>query len=354
MSGCRRGALGAKPHPDRAGFTLVELLVVITIIGILMSLLLPAVNAAREAGRRTQCQNNLRNLGQGLLQHETAKGYLPTAGWGWRWVGDADRGTGLSQPGGWGYCILPYIDQAALARVGAGLSTSTSPTKSKKTVDLITTPLAVFHCPSRRRVQLYTTFFTPLNSDSAQYVARMDYAGSGGDDQQVDAEMTNYGPGKNQPFSFAEGDNPTFWKNYKLNTGVILQHCQFKMALIADGASNTYLIGERYLTPDHYADAMDPGDNESAYSGLNWDTTRTSGHSGAPAWDSANRGGFEIPMQDTPGQGPFFNFGSAHPGSFVMVFCDGSIHDITYAIDLETHRRLANRADHLTIDASKY
>jgi prepilin-type N-terminal cleavage/methylation domain-containing protein len=330
-------------------FTLVELLVVITIIGILMGLLLPAVNAARESGRRTQCQNNLRNLAQGLLQHETSKGYLPTAGWGFPWAGDADRGTGIKQPGGWPYCILPYIDQAALAKVGAGLSTTTSPTKAHATVTLITTPLALFHCPTRRRMQLYSNVNGQFNTDSTPpLVARIDYAGSGGDGREVDSTQTVH------PTSFAQGDDPNFWKGRVVNTGVILQHTEFKMALIADGASNTYLVGEKYLNPEHYGDGMDAGDNETAYSGLNWDSTRTSGNNGATWGDSASRGGYEVPMQDTPGQGPIFNFGSAHPGSFVMVFCDSSVHDISYGIDLETHRRLANRADHLTIDASKY
>ena len=73
------------------GFTLVELLAVITIIGILIALLLPAVQAAREAARQTQCKNNLKQLALGCLQHEQVQGYLPTGGWGS--VGCATRTT---------------------------------------------------------------------------------------------------------------------------------------------------------------------------------------------------------------------------------------------------------------------
>ena len=66
----------------RCAFTLVELLVVIAIIGILMSMTLPAIQSARESGRRTQCLNNVRNMGQASLQHLTSQGFYPTGGWG--------------------------------------------------------------------------------------------------------------------------------------------------------------------------------------------------------------------------------------------------------------------------------
>jgi prepilin-type N-terminal cleavage/methylation domain-containing protein len=96
------------------GFTLVELLVVITIIGILIALLLPAVQAAREAARTLQCQNNLKEISLAALHHEQSHGWLPSGGWGFTWVGDPSSGFGRGQPGGFFYNVLPYLEQQAL------------------------------------------------------------------------------------------------------------------------------------------------------------------------------------------------------------------------------------------------
>ena len=105
----------------RPAFTLIELLVVIAIISVLVALLLPAVQSVREAGSRTQCVNNLHNLALACQNHHLKTGHLPTGGWGWSWNGDPDRGTGRNQPGGWGYNVLPFVEQDNLYRMGAGL-----------------------------------------------------------------------------------------------------------------------------------------------------------------------------------------------------------------------------------------
>ena len=98
----------------------MELLVVITIIGILIALLLPAVQAAREAARQAQCKNNLKQLALGCLSHENLNKWFPTGGWGYQWTGDADRGTDWRQPGGWIYNIMPFVELQSLHDMGAG------------------------------------------------------------------------------------------------------------------------------------------------------------------------------------------------------------------------------------------
>ena len=91
---------------------------VITIIGILIALLLPAVQVAREAARTAQCQNNIKQLALGCLAHEAVIKRFPTGGWGFSWTGDPDRGNDWRQPGGWIYNDLPYMEQQALHDLG--------------------------------------------------------------------------------------------------------------------------------------------------------------------------------------------------------------------------------------------
>ncbi len=134
------------------GFTLVELLVVITIIGILISLLFPAVQAARESARQSQCSNNLKQLGLASHLHLDKVGYFPSGGWGNDWVGDPTRGFGHMQPGGWIYNLLPFIEQQGLHDVALpGYPTNLN----KLNVGQTQMPLVMLICPTRRRVAHY-------------------------------------------------------------------------------------------------------------------------------------------------------------------------------------------------------
>ena len=139
---------------------------------------------------------------------------------------------------------------------------------------LVTTPIAILHCPSRRQVQLYTCYNGEYNCGFASNVVRTDYAGNGGDNNIVDSTQCE------QPSSYAQGDSASYWAGFPAQTGVCVAHAQLPMASITDGASNTYLIGKSTSAPDNYFNGEDLGDNEDAYTGLNWDMIRTGGHRG--------------------------------------------------------------------------
>src|SRR5436309_888009 len=107
----------------RTAFTLVELLVVIAIIGILIALLLPAVQAAREAGRRMQCKNNLRQLALACHNHHDTYQFLPSGGRGWWYHVQYKDGAPLVAPKqnvGWGFQILPFLEGRSLYNSGEG------------------------------------------------------------------------------------------------------------------------------------------------------------------------------------------------------------------------------------------
>jgi prepilin-type N-terminal cleavage/methylation domain-containing protein/prepilin-type processing-associated H-X9-DG protein len=337
------------------GFTLVELLVVITIIGILIALLLPAVQAAREAARKLQCGNNLKQASLAMLQHEERYKFLPSGGWGWSWVGIPDRGSGKDQPGGWVYNILPFIEQQELHDMGSdGNPDSMAAPKLAAGARRIQQPLAGMNCPTRRSPINYavsTYWFGGaahwLGADSSSVpvtvCSRSDYAvcvGDYADDQ--------WGGG---PGDLASG--PAFFASQgvkdiqKAMMGIAYGGSQVSVAMVTDGLSNTYMLGEKYLGPDWYYNGEDGADNETMYIGYDNDICRTTYYNP----DDPNT--TYTPMQDTPGTSDGARFGSAHADSCNMSFCDGSVQTISYSIDPVTHRWLGNRQDDVPVDRKR-
>ena len=321
----------------RTGFTLVELLVVIAIIGILVAMLLPAVQAAREAARRAQCLNHLKQLGLAMQMHHDAQGHFPTGGWGFGWIGDPDRGSGVDQPGGWIYNILPYIEEQPVYEFSKGLSGGA---KHAAAARIYESPLELMHCPTRRTAQTYpcSTDWT-VNADYSSDVAKTDYAANGGDGPWAPDLGFPFGPS-----SLSQADSGGYTWLPDTATGVVYQRSRISMRKIPDGTTKTYAIGEKYVNADFYTTGQDNGDDQSMYTGYDIDVNR---------W-TRNDGGDQLtPLRDTPGLLQYYSFGSAHANVCQFAFCDGSVQAIGYDIDAEVHRRLGNREDGLDVDRSE-
>ena len=357
-----------------AAFTLVELLVVIAIIGALVALLLPAVQAAREAARRLECKNHLKQIGLAFHNHHDAHGHFPTGGWDWYWAGDPDRGFGKEQPGTWTYNILPYVEQQALRDKGVdGQPDVLTLDQLVATTGVATTPLPLFYCPSRRAAVLYPgsgMFGHPCETyvnthiaitiDGDDLIAKGDYAASGGPVwHDPPSPITVHGapclpiPPHTTPCTHSHPITSCAphmnWDPGLSWDGICYRQSMVRLADVRDGASNTYMVGERFLEPCRYtctshADAL-------GVWGFGYDNIRLATNDQLP-WQDRDAGncncGFEV-------NGPIIHrFGSAHSGGLNMVMCDGSVRVINYGIDGDTHRRLGNRHDGEVIEGSTF
>jgi prepilin-type N-terminal cleavage/methylation domain-containing protein/prepilin-type processing-associated H-X9-DG protein len=324
-------------NTKRSAFTLVELLVVIAIIGVLIALLLPAVQAAREAARRLQCANNVSQISKAFLQFESAHRHLPSGGWGYQWAPHPGRGVGLDQPGGWSYSLLPYLEQGVLRDLGASINPDSMTEPEPFVRTLYETPCAIWSCPSRRAPTAY-----PIPPGASAIVKKPilcapltkqilgDYAANAGD------VYIYWPPG---PSTLAAGDSGSYdFGSTGDNTGIMAAHYLMRLRDITDGTSHTYLVGEKYLNPDAYLGGLEKGDNQGPYTSDDEDSQRWAALSSSPA-------SILVPRQDIPGAEVAYCFGSAHPGGMNMGMCDGSVQTISYDIDPLTFRATANRQD---------
>ncbi len=271
-------------------------------------------------------------------------GHFPTGGWGWRWAGDPDRGFGNHQPGGWAYNILPYIEQETLHQMGAGQPDSQKRDLGRQAAE---TPIATYICPTRRRPIAYPYIHSMAyyNIDRPTKIGRLDYAACSGD------HITNCM--SEGPPTLAQGDDPNFsslpcWPvATEKSNGIVYFRSQVKIVHVADGASHTYAVGEKYLDPDHYSSGELSHDDQGWNLGYDIDIIR---------WAINDPGNDNVltPMSDRKGYYGRNRFGSAHTGGCNFVFCDGSVHTISYEIDAETHRRLGVRDDGMVVDSAAF
>jgi prepilin-type N-terminal cleavage/methylation domain-containing protein len=339
----------------RRGFTLVELLVVIAIIGILVALLLPAVQAAREAARRSQCQNNLKQIGLSFLNFESTQKTFPSGGWGYSWTGDPDMGAGEKQPGGWCFSILPYLEDSNVFQMGKGMPAAQ---KQAALVQQKITPVASFYCPSRRPVALTYGPEASYNANRApgDYVAKTDYAANGGSLCPQEMLPVPWRPGPSlsclQNFPNCDWSDYThdkiFSSPYGMD-GVVLPRFPIAVRQITDGTSKTVLCAEKHLRVDLYGDSgglkIDTcADNNSLYQGYDWDVIRfmtTRNNLAATYSPQTDTFGVDDP-NDKVCTG---RFGSAHVSVFNATYCDGSVQGIAYDIDPEAFELLCRRND---------
>lgn len=342
----------ARPHHHK-GFTLVELLVVIAIIGVLVSLLLPAVQAAREAARRSQCLNNLKQLGLACHNFESAHGAFPTAG---GVVEQFSNEADLAKPAygfesaSWMYQILPYLEQQNLHDLRRGDGNLNAGFVETGLAEI---PVSVFNCPSRiGRIATIGTDVYALG-DYAGVLAswndpnwngfawQISVAPQPSEEQAVWTGILVKGGQVNQ-----SQNPPQIWKFDRIS---------FKK--IEDGASNTILLAEKAVQAPFWTV---PGANPwpfwemyGYYTGADWPVMRMFG---------ALTQGTSSPSPEVPvlgddekrppgiktslfGQSEEMGFGSAHPEIIVSVFGDGSTRTIARSADLILLDRLGKRAD---------
>ena len=280
-----------RAHTPRTAFTLIELLVVIAIIGILVGLLLPAVQKVREAAARIKCTNNLHQMGLALHSYHDANNGLPA---GYTASGSYFDGASDTSPGwGWAALLLPYMEQGNLARsidftqpVGAAANAA------------VQTPLPILICPSD---QAPNTAFA-VNDPFGQPVARLapsSYAACvGGDESDVTAAT---------------------------GMGAFYRNSRTRFTDITDGLSETILIGEKAWSNAEGAWAGAPANATLARGPRNPNPGSSSASLPAPALVLSHS---HLNNATTDTDGGLDDFSSNHAGGSNFLFADGSVHFI--------------------------
>jgi prepilin-type N-terminal cleavage/methylation domain-containing protein len=288
----------------RPGFTLIELLVVIAIIAILIALLLPAVQEAREAARRIQCTNNLKQIGVALHSYHSANDVFPIGYVAW-----PNSNTNVTSPGwGWASALLPYLEQPPLY-AAANLAL---PIEDPTNATVRTTSLSIFVCPSDRFTGLFT--MTDVNNQPIADTQTNSYAGNFG----RDVNIANYPSGGN---------------------GMFMRNLAFGVKDVTDGTSQTITVGERgsLLTRVPWAGAINGGICRITPGSPSL-STRTKTAPVEPLARADTNGGTSIDLFFDPD-----DFYSPHPAGLNFLLCDGSIRFIKTSVSSAVYGDLCSR-----------
>ena len=287
-------------HPARPGFTLVELLVVIAIIGVLVSLLLPAVQMARESARRTSCINNLKQIAIAAQTHQGTLRVLPSG------AGDGPDeeccNSKVRAGWSWAYQLLPYMEQTNIYN---------------QTDDNVVAGSVVpgYYCPSRRSPDRYGEP-TPL-------YGKLDYAGNGGTLRHGTVPIrADRGNGEDAPIART-------WKVLPIpgatasNLATFPPNNKRTLAMVTDGTSNTLMFSEKQMHSSTWG--TNGGDNER-WNNPGWDEDVVRFGSVTPQPDS---------MHPDSSQPQFWSsrFGSSHSSGINVARCDASVSFAPYTVD---------------------
>jgi prepilin-type N-terminal cleavage/methylation domain-containing protein/prepilin-type processing-associated H-X9-DG protein len=322
-----------RSHSQRSGFTLVELLVVIAIIGILIALLLPAVQMAREAARRSQCSNNLKQVGLAWHNYNDSFTCFPPA-WirstvGRQFAGNPSNGNDYSQ-WGWGALILPYMEQEPLHHsINVGDTPLPIALTIPNSLSMMRLPVGTYLCPSDVAPSIQMGF--------------RDLWDEGG--QSVYTCVTNYVASHG---SWSARYSVSLNANQSDEVGAAREDSGCQIASIRDGTSNTIAVGERRW---EYKDVT--GSTQFTRAAVLFGIRQRNHLVGRAHVIGHGRAKLNYTFNQTIGRARQ-GFSSPHPGGAMFVFCDGSTHFISetieYGPDTDGDQWADNRATNTTYE----
>jgi type II secretory pathway pseudopilin PulG len=300
------------------------MLVVIAIIIVLIGLLLPAVQKARESANITTCKNNLKQIGLAFMNHVTERGHFPPGGKATGGVTFASEGVpdvGTKQKGGWGFNILPYLEAGNTYRGGGGAN----PSDCSKNV--VGTPNKVFFCPSRR-LPMVIDYSSPPSPSG--FLTDMGLSSSA----VIKTALCDYAASNRSSTTDGNAGTGVVRMTYGKPENII------KARDVTNGLSNTLMVGEKRMNLAHLGQQQQD-DNQGYAVGFDEDTVRY--HFVAPLPDENIVGGGY-------GEDGHVEFGSSHVAGFNAVFADGSVHRISYTIPASVLTQMGDIANKTPIN----